>query len=41
LDEAKVEFKEAWARFYVGLTLQDIAYWHHHQDAVAERLHKK
>jgi hypothetical protein len=36
LDEAKAEFKEAWARLYVGLTSQDIAHWHHHQDAVAE-----
>ena len=33
LDEAKAAFKEAWARFYAGLTPHDIAHWHHHQDA--------
>jgi hypothetical protein len=37
LDEAKAEFQAAWIRFYATLTPDDIAHWHHHQDAAAER----
>jgi hypothetical protein len=36
LDEAKVAFKEAWARFYASLTPHDIAHWHHHHDGQVE-----
>jgi hypothetical protein len=41
LDQAKVEFKRAWDRFYATLTPHDIAHWHHHQDAAAERFPRR
>ncbi len=37
LDEAKIEFRKAWERFYEGLTPHDIEHWHHHQDTAARR----
>jgi hypothetical protein len=33
LDQAKAAFREAWERFYATLTVEDLAHWHHHQDA--------
>jgi len=33
LDEARVDFRRAWERFYAALTPHDIQHWHHHQDA--------
>ena len=37
LEQAKAEFRAAWERFYATLTPEDIAHWHHHQDAAAGR----
>src|ERR1700721_1922718 len=37
LEGAKTAFKAAWDRFYGQLTPNDIAHWHHIQDAAAER----
>ncbi|MGX1323869.1 hypothetical protein AB7M17_007322 [Bradyrhizobium sp. USDA 377] len=33
LDAAKVAFREAWERFYAGLSEKDIALWHRTEDA--------
>jgi hypothetical protein len=33
LDAAKEAFREAWERFYSGLTPKEIERWHHTQDA--------
>ena len=35
LDEAKALFRAAWEKFYAGLSLDNIAHWHHQQDAAA------
>jgi hypothetical protein len=37
LESAKRAFKTAWDRFSATLTADDIAHWHHHQDAALER----
>jgi hypothetical protein len=37
LEDAKAAFRQAWEKFYAGLRPEDIAHWHHHQDAAAER----
>ena len=33
LEQAKAEFRAAWAKFYATLTPEKITHWHHHQDA--------
>ena len=33
LEQAKAAFREAWERFYLTLTPESIAHWHHIQDA--------
>jgi hypothetical protein len=33
LEQAKAEFREAWKKFYPTLSTDDIAHWHHIQDA--------
>lgn len=41
LEAAKAAFREAWERFYASLTPDDIAHWHHIQDAAASRSVKR
>lgn len=36
-DEAKATFRQAWEKAYATLTPEQIAHWHHIQDAAAGR----
>lgn len=37
LEAAKAAFRKAWDRFYPSLSPEDIAHWHHIQDAAVRR----